>query len=44
MLGGFDEIGIDPDKARGTIAYHELPTLSLMSVPGAGVGLLPCGI
>ena len=45
FLRGFvAEIGIDPDKARGTISFYELPVLSLMSVPGAGVGLLPCGI
>jgi hypothetical protein len=34
------EIGIDPDKARGTITFYELPTSSSMSVPGAGVRLL----
>jgi hypothetical protein len=31
------EIGIDPDTARGTITFYELPVSSLMSVPGAGV-------
>jgi DNA invertase Pin-like site-specific DNA recombinase len=38
FLRGFvAEIGIDPDKARGTITFYELPILSLMSMPGAGV-------
>jgi hypothetical protein len=31
------EIGIDPDEARGTITFYELPTVSLMGMPGAGV-------
>jgi hypothetical protein len=38
FLRGFvAEIGIDPDTARGTITFYELPVSSLMSVPGAGV-------
>jgi hypothetical protein len=38
FLRGFvAEIGIDLDKARGTITFYELPVSSLMSVPGAGV-------
>jgi hypothetical protein len=34
------EIGIDPDKARGTITFYELPISSLMGMPGAGVELI----
>jgi DNA invertase Pin-like site-specific DNA recombinase len=38
FLRGFvAEIGIDPDKARGTITFYELPVLSLMGMPGARV-------
>jgi hypothetical protein len=38
FLRGFvAEIGIDPDKARGTITFYELPVSSLMSMPGAAV-------
>ncbi len=38
FLRGFvAEIAIDPDAARGTIAFYELPVTSLMSVPGVGV-------
>jgi DNA invertase Pin-like site-specific DNA recombinase len=38
FLRGFvAEIGIDPDRARGTITFYELPTVSLMGMPGAGV-------
>src|SRR3989442_14663663 len=31
------EISIDPDTARGTITFYELPVTSLMMVPGVGV-------
>jgi hypothetical protein len=31
------EIGIDPDRVRGTITFYELPISSLMGMPGAGV-------
>ncbi len=34
------EIGIDPDKARGTIIFYEVPVSSLVGMPGAGVELL----
>jgi site-specific DNA recombinase len=38
FLRGFvAEIAIDPDAARGTIAFYELPVTSLMMVPGVGV-------
>ena len=38
FLRGFvAEIGIDPDKARGTITFYDLPDSSLMGMPGAGV-------
>ena len=38
FLRGFvHEITIDPDAARGTITFYELPAGSLMMVPGAGV-------
>ncbi len=38
FLRGFvHEISIDPDTARGVITFYELPTSSLMMVPGAGV-------
>jgi hypothetical protein len=41
FLRGFvHEIAIDPDTARGTITFYELPVTSLMSVPGARVQLL----
>ena len=41
FLRGFvAEIAIDPDAARGTIAFYELPAASLMMVPGARVQLL----
>jgi hypothetical protein len=36
FLRGFvAEISIDPNAARGTITYYELPVSSLMGVPGA---------
>ena len=36
FLRGFvHEISIDPDAARGTITFYELPISSLMMVPGA---------
>src|SRR5712691_4985442 len=36
FLRGFvHEISIDPDTARGVITFYELPTSSLMMVPGA---------
>ncbi len=38
FLRGFvHEIAIDPDAARGTITFYELPAGSLMMVPGVGV-------
>jgi len=38
FLRGFvAEITIDPDAARGTICFYELPISSLMMVPGVGV-------
>ncbi len=38
FLRGFvHEISIDPDAARGTITFYELPAGSLMMVPGVGV-------
>src|SRR5206468_5837679 len=38
FLRGFvHEISIDPDTARGTIIFYELPVTSLMMVPGVGV-------
>ena len=38
FLRGFvHEISIDPDAARGTITFYELPISSLMMVPGVGV-------
>jgi hypothetical protein len=38
FLRGFvAEISIDPDAARGTITFYELPAGSLMMVPGVGV-------
>src|SRR6185295_15945697 len=38
FLRGFvREISIDPDAARGTITFYELPVTSLMMVPGVGV-------
>ena len=38
FLRGFvHEIAIDPDAARGTITFYELPVGSLMMVPGVGV-------
>ncbi len=41
FLRGFvHEIAIDPDAARGTITFYELPAGSLMSVPGARDTLL----
>jgi site-specific DNA recombinase len=41
FLRGFVyEISIDPDAARGTITFYELPVGSLMMVPGARVALL----
>jgi len=41
FLRGFvDEISIDPDAARGTITFYELPISSLMMVPGARHQLL----
>ena len=41
FLRGFvDEISIDPDAARDTITFYELPITSLMMVPGARVALL----
>ncbi len=41
FLRGFvDEISIDPDAARDTITFYELPISSLMMVPGARVALL----
>jgi len=41
FLRGFvDEISVDPDAARGTITFYELPISSLMMVPGARVALL----
>jgi len=37
FLRGFvHEIAIDPDAARGTITFYELPAGSLMMVSGAG--------
>ena len=40
FLRGFvHEIAIDPDAARGTITFYELPVTSLMVVPGARVEL-----
>jgi hypothetical protein len=41
FLRGFvAEIGIDPDTARGTITFYELPVMSLMGMPGARDELL----
>ena len=41
FLRGFvHENSIDPDAARGTITFYELPISSLMMVPGARVALL----
>ncbi len=41
FLRGFvAEIAIDPNAARGTITYYELPVSSLMGVPGARHTLL----
>jgi len=41
FLRGFvHENSIDPDAARGTITFYELPISSLMVVPGARVALL----
>ena len=41
FLRGFvHENSIDPDAARGTITFYELPISSLMVVPGARVQLL----
>ena len=41
FLRGFvHEISIDPDAARRTITFYELPVTSLMMVPGARVALL----
>ena len=37
LRGFLAEIGIDPDSARGTIDFYDLPVTSLMSVPGVGV-------
>ena len=31
------EITVDPDTARGTRTFYELPPGSLMMVPGAGI-------
>jgi len=40
LSGLVHEISIDPDAARGTITFYELPISSLMMVPGARVALL----
>src|SRR5882724_20195 len=36
VRGFVAEISIDPDTARGTIVFYELPAGSLMMVPGVG--------
>jgi len=42
FLRGFvHEIRIDPDAGRGLITFYELPVMSLMMVPGAGVEPTP---
>ncbi len=40
MRGFVAEVAIDPNAARGTITYYELPVSSLMSMPGARDALL----
>ena len=40
LRGYVADIGIDPDNARASITFYQLPITSLMGVPGAGVELL----
>lgn len=40
LRGYVADIGIDPDNARASITFYQLPITSLMGMPGAGVELL----